>query len=71
MPNVVRLSVSNTTRAPRPGEENGVHYNFVTVPEMEAMIQNNEFIEYAKVHSITMVRPFRLWSVKSRVKFVY
>ena len=50
-PTLFGFSVSNTTRAPRPGEENGVHYNFVTVPEMEAMIQNSEFIEYAKVHS--------------------
>ena len=45
------FSVSNTTRAPRPGEENGVHYNFVSVSEMEQAIENGEFIEYAKVHS--------------------
>ena len=50
-PGLFGFSVSNTTRAPRPGEENGVHYNFVTVPEMEAAISNGEFIEYAKVHS--------------------
>ena len=34
-------------RAPRAGEENGVAYNFVTKPQMEAAIDNDEFIEYA------------------------
>lgn len=51
LPSLFGFSVSHATRAPRPGEENGVHYNFVTVSEMEAAIANNEFIEYAHVHT--------------------
>lgn len=43
--------MSHTTRAPRPGEEDGVHYNFVEKPAMEAAIANGEFIEYAHVHT--------------------
>ena len=40
------FSVSATTRAPRAGEENGVHYYFVTVPEFQAMIEKGEMLEY-------------------------
>ena len=45
------FSVSHTTRAPRPGEEDGVHYNFVEKSIMQTAIDNNEFIEYANVHT--------------------
>lgn len=41
------LSVSATTRDPRPGEEHGVHYYFVSNEEFESMIANDELIEYA------------------------
>jgi guanylate kinase len=44
------FSVSHTTRKPRDGEENGVHYHFVSVEEMEKEISEGEFIEYAEVH---------------------
>lgn len=44
------FSVSHTTRPPRPGEENGVHYNFVTKGEFEEAIERGEFVEHAKVH---------------------
>lgn len=40
------LSVSNTTREPRPGEIDGVHYNFVSVEEFERLIADNEMLEY-------------------------
>lgn len=40
-------SVSHTTRKPRPGEENGIHYHFVSVEEMQAAIEKGEFIETA------------------------
>lgn len=50
-PDLFGFSVSHCTRAPRPGEINGVHYNFVSVPEIEKAIENNEFIEYAQVHT--------------------
>jgi guanylate kinase len=42
-----KLSVSCTTRKPRDGEINGMHYFFVSNEEFEQMINNNEFLEYA------------------------
>ena len=42
------LSVSATTRSARPGEEDGKSYFFLSVPEFEKKIQNNELLEYAK-----------------------
>jgi guanylate kinase len=44
------FSVSHTTRPPRPGEVDGVHYHFTTVPQIQQDIQDNKFIEYAEVH---------------------
>ena len=44
------FSVSHTTRAPRPGEEDGVHYNFVQKADMEREIAAGKFLEYAHVH---------------------
>ena len=46
----VRLSVSHTTRAPRPGEEDGRDYHFVSRTAFEAMIERGEFLESAEVH---------------------
>ncbi|XP_061402673.1 guanylate kinase [Musca vetustissima] len=46
-PNTFGFSVSHTTRKPRPGEEDGVHYNFVERDVMEKAIANGEFIESA------------------------
>lgn len=43
-------SVSMTTRSPRNGEIEGISYYFVTIPEFEKKIDNNEFLEYAKVY---------------------
>ena len=43
------FSVSHTSRAPRPGEEDGVHYHFVTREKMEELIAAGEFIEHAEV----------------------
>jgi guanylate kinase len=43
------LSVSHTTRAMRPGEEDGVHYHFVDVPDFEQLVEEGAFIEHAKV----------------------
>jgi guanylate kinase len=45
----VRLSVSHTTRAPRPGEKNGVHYHFVSEDEFLAVLENDAFLEHAEV----------------------
>jgi len=46
----LRLSVSFTTRAPRPGEVDGVHYHFVDEPRFLALKANGEFLEHAYVH---------------------
>ena len=46
----VWLSVSATTRAPRPGEVEGVHYHFVSDDEFDAMITRGDFLEWALVH---------------------
>ena len=43
------LSVSHTTREMRPGEEDGVHYHFVDVPEFEQLAAEGVFIEHAQV----------------------
>ena len=43
------VSVSHTTRSPRPGEQEGVHYYFVSHNEFENLIEQNAFLEYAKV----------------------
>ena len=45
-----RLSVSHTTRVPRPGEQDGRDYHFVARPAFEAMIERGEFLESAEVH---------------------
>ena len=45
-----RLSVSHTTRGPRPGEQDGRDYHFVARPAFEAMIERGEFLESAEVH---------------------
>lgn len=46
----VRVSVSYTTRAPRPGEEPGKHYHFVTREAFQQMLARGEFLESALVH---------------------
>jgi len=43
------LSVSHTTREPRPGEVDGVHYHFVKPARFEQMIDNGQFLEHAEV----------------------
>ncbi|MFF7332326.1 guanylate kinase [Streptomyces sp. NPDC090306] len=44
----VWLSVSATTRRPRPGEKHGVHYFFVSDEEMDKLIANGELLEWAE-----------------------
>lgn len=46
----VKLSVSYTTRAPRPGERDGCDYHFVAVPDFLAMRERGDFLEWAEVH---------------------
>jgi len=45
----VAFSVSHTTRAPRPGEEHGVHYYFVNQTQFDEMAAADRFLEHAKV----------------------
>lgn len=47
----IHLSVSATTRAPRPGEIDGVHYYFVDEDRFDQMIADDELLEYATVHN--------------------
>lgn len=43
------ISVSYTTRAPRPGEQDGVHYHFVDEAAFRKMVERGEFFEHAEV----------------------
>lgn len=45
----IKVSVSHTTRAPRPGEEDGVNYNFVSVDQFKALLAEDAFLEHAEV----------------------
>ena len=46
----LRLSVSHTTRPPRTGEVEGVHYHFVSAAEFERLAADRAFLEHAEVH---------------------
>ncbi|MEM7689236.1 MAG: guanylate kinase [Pseudomonadota bacterium] len=45
----IKLSISATTRAPRPGEIDGVHYHFVSEARFDVMVEEDEFYEWAPV----------------------
>ena len=45
----IKMSVSATTREPRPGEIDGIHYFFKTEEEFKAMVDGGEFLEYIHV----------------------
>ena len=46
----IAMSISATTRTPRAGEVDGQHYHFVDRSKFEALIADDEFLEYAEVH---------------------
>jgi len=46
----IALSISFTSRPPRPGERHAEHYHFISAGEFEAMIAAGDFFEYARVH---------------------
>jgi len=46
----IRVSISSTTRSPRPGEEDGRAYHFVDVQHFLDMVGRGEFLEWAEVH---------------------
>jgi guanylate kinase len=45
----ISVSVSHTTRAPRPGEQDGVDYHFIDMAEFERLVAAGEFLEHAQV----------------------
>jgi len=47
--NQLKISVSYTTRQPRPGEVDGQDYHFVSKDEFDQMVENNQLLEHAKV----------------------
>ena len=60
----IRVAVTVTTRAPRPGEINGVHYYFVSLDEYQHMLAHDELLEHAEVHGNLYGvprRPVREW----------
>lgn len=46
------LSVSATTRSPRPGEVDGVHYHFVSENEFDQLVDDGQMLEWALVHGM-------------------
>lgn len=48
--NKIKMSVSATTRPPRPGENDGEHYYFLSQRDFDRAVRKNEFLEWAKVH---------------------
>lgn len=48
----VWMSVSATTRPPRPGEADGVHYHFVSDEEFDRMVAHGDMLEWAVVHGV-------------------
>lgn len=63
----LKLSVSHTTRPPRPGEEDGLHYNFTSVEAFEQDIEEDRFLEYARVYD-NYYGTSQLW-VEDTLKF--
>jgi guanylate kinase len=55
----IKLSVSATTRPPRPGEVDGEHYYFIAPAEFDGWVRRHEFLEWAKVHGYYYGTPFR------------
>ena len=56
----LKLSVSYTTRTPRPGERDGVDYHFVARDRFAAMREAGEFVEWAEVHG-NLYATSRVW----------
>ena len=61
------FSVSHTTRAPRDGEKNGVHYHFTTVEDMTKEIADEKFIEHAQVHGRFYGTRYELKNAKTQM----
>jgi guanylate kinase len=46
----LEMSISSTTRSPRPGEIHGQHYYFISQEEFDLQVKQEKFLEWAKVH---------------------
>ena len=49
--NNLQVSVSHTTRPSRSGEKDGIDYHFVSHQQFETMVEQQQFVEHAKVHN--------------------
>ncbi len=70
LPDETYVSISMTTRQPREGEIDGVHYHFVDVAEFEKRIENKEMLEYAKYGSNyygTPLEPIKQMTAEGKV----
>ncbi len=63
----IDLSISYTTRAPRPGEVNGVDYHFVSHEQFTSMAQHGDFLESAEVYG-NMYGTSRSWITQENAK---
>ena len=63
----IRLSISYTTRPPRPGEQNGREYHFIDVPRFESMREAGDFLEWAHVHG-NYYGTSKRWIVEQRAQ---
>ena len=63
----IGLSISYTTRAPRPGEQSGREYFFVTREEFAAMVKRGDFLEHAEVYG-NFYGTSRTWIEKTRAE---
>ena len=63
----IGLSISYTTRAPRPGEVSGREYFFVTREEFAAMVKRGDFLEHAEVYG-NFYGTSRTWIEKTRAE---
>lgn len=66
----LKFSVSATTRPPRLGEENGVHYIFLSESEFKEKIENNKFLEWEEFYNGTLYGTLRD-SVENELKKGY
>ena len=53
----LKRSISVTTRAPRTGEINGVHYHFITQEQYDKMLEEGDFLEHETVHGNSYATP--------------
>ena len=68
----MRFSVSCTTRPPRPGEVDGLHYFFKTREEFEQMVKEGAFLEHMQVFGQHfMARPGPMWSSSGQRAWIF